>query len=161
MSAVTQATDVFGRLRAAANASDQARDRTRRLGSVAVTFIVFGYSAVELVSLAFRHTQGAELYGVAVAALAVVAAAAGLALLASGRRRVLTTAAVLFLWALVAIGGIGGTVAHVVGPEPGYGPVDPRPRPVTAPLIFTALGLVGGAALFYGQRAGAARIREP
>jgi hypothetical protein len=39
----------------------------------------------------------------------------------------------------------------------GHGPVDLRPRPIAAPLIFTLLGLAGGAALFFGQRA---RIRR-
>ena len=37
-------------------------------------------------------------------------------------------------------------------PDPAHGPVDPRPRPAGAPLIFTLLGVVGGGALFYGQR---------
>jgi hypothetical protein len=49
-------------------------------------------------------------------------------------------------------------VAHIVGPVAGHGPVDVRPRPVLAPLIFTTFALVGGAALFIGQRS--AR-REP
>jgi hypothetical protein len=66
---------------------------------------------------------------------------------------VLVLVAVLVVWAVVALGGIAGTVAHVVGPPIGEGPVDARPRPIPAPLVFTLLGLVGGAALLLGQRA--------
>jgi hypothetical protein len=123
-----------------------------------VSVVVLGWSLVELVGLAGRHTVGAEIYGVLVAALAAVAGGLSVALLASTRRRVVASAAVLLLWAVVALGGVAGVVAHVVGPSPGHGPVDARPRPVAAPLIFTVLGVVGGAALYIGQRTGS-RIR--
>jgi hypothetical protein len=66
------------------------------------------------------------------------------------------------LWATVAVWSLGrgrarrlaGTVAHIVGPVPGHGPIDLRPRPILAPLIFTLFGLAGGAALWFGQRRG-------
>jgi hypothetical protein len=45
-----------------------------------------------------------------------------------------------------------------VAPE--YGPVDPRPRPIAAPLVFTLLGIVGGTALFLGNRVAIRRVRN-
>jgi 4-amino-4-deoxy-L-arabinose transferase-like glycosyltransferase len=133
----------------------------RRGVSLVVTLVVLAWSTTELISLAVKHTTGPELYGVLVATTAVITGAFSLVLLASARKRMLASAAVLVLWAVVAIGGLAGTVAHVVGPGTGHGPVDPRPRPIVAPLIFTALGLVGGAALFFGQRANGAPVRKP
>jgi hypothetical protein len=67
---------------------------------------------------------------------------------------------VIVLWALISLGGVAGTIAHAVGPVPGHGPIDPRPRPVFAPLVFTLLGTVGGTALFLGQRAAIRRARN-
>jgi hypothetical protein len=122
---------------------------------------VFGWSLKYLVSLSLTHTTGPELYGVLTAALATGAGVANLAILRSARPQLVVTVAVLMLWALIAIAGIGGTVAHIVGPVPGHGPMDLRPRPVPAPLIFTLLGVIGGAALFSGQRAAARRARNP
>jgi hypothetical protein len=98
------------------------------------------------------HHTGPELYGVMTAAISTAAAIANLALLRSPRVRLIATAAVLLLWAIVALGGIAGTIAHVVGPVPGHGPMDLRPRPILAPLVFTLLGTVGAAALTLGQR---------
>jgi hypothetical protein len=94
------------------------------------------------------------------AALSTGAAVANLALLRSPRMQVVATAAVLVLWAVVAVGGVAGTIAHVVGPVPGNGPMDLRPRPITAPLVFTLLGSVGALALFLGQRARIRRVLE-
>ncbi len=104
-------------------------------------------------TLALVHHTGPELYGVLTAALSTGAAAANLALLRSPRVRLIATAAVVLLWAIVALGGVAGTIAHVVGPVPGHGPMDLRPRPIAAPLVFTLLGTVGAAALGLGQRA--------
>lgn len=118
--------------------------------------VVLGWSIYYTVILAVVHNTGPELYGVLTAVLATVAASSNLALLRSRRVRVLVTGAVLVLWAVVALGGIGGTIAHLVGPVPGHGPIDLRPRPIAAPLVFTLLGSVGAAALVFGQRA---RIR--
>ena len=123
--------------------------------------VVLGWSIKYVVSLALVHNTGAELYGVLVAALSTGAAVANLALLRSPRTQVATTAAVLVLWAVVAVGGIGGTIAHAVGPVPGHGPVDLRPRPIAAPLVFTVLGSVGALALVLGQRAQIRRVPEP
>lgn len=125
-----------------------------------MSVVVLGWSIKYVVSLGLAHTTGPELYGVLVAALATGAAVANLAILRSPRAQVLVTVAVLVLWAVIAVGGIAGTVAHVVGPVPGHGPVDLRPRPIAAPLVFTLLGVVGGAALFFGKRAAIRRARK-
>lgn len=114
--------------------------------------VVLGWSIYYTVTLAVIHNTGSELYGVLAAALATGAAVSNLALLRSPRVRVIATGAVLVLWAVVALGGIAGTVAHIVGPVPGHGPIDLRPRPIAAPLVFTLLGSVGAAALALGQR---------
>jgi hypothetical protein len=125
-----------------------------------VAIVVLGWSIVELTNLVVTHTTGPELYGVLVAALAVGAGVVNLVLLRSSHGRLWVTVAVLFVWAVVAFGGVAGTLAHIVGPVPGHGPVDLRPRPVAAPLVFTLLGLVGGAALFLGQRAAIRRTQN-
>ena len=124
-----------------------------------VSGIVLAWSMTETVSLAVVHTTGPELYGVLVAALSAGAAGANLVLLRSVRINriatvaIIATALVVALWAVVALGGIAGTIAHVIGPVPGHGPIDPRPRPIAAPLVFTLLGCAGAAALVFGQRA--------
>src|SRR5262245_56106932 len=116
--------------------------RWRHRGAIVAAVVVLGWSIVELGSLAVVHTTGAELYGLLVAALAVVGGVATLVLLRSSERRLWVAIPVLVLWAVVALGGLAGVVAHIVGPVAGHGPIDPRPRPTAAPLIFTALGLV-------------------
>jgi hypothetical protein len=118
-----------------------------------VSLVVLGWSIKYTVTLAVAHHTGAELYGVLTAALSGGAAVANLALLRLPRKPVVVTAAVVLLWAVVALGGIAGTIAHVIGPVPGHGPMDLRPRPIGAPLVLTLLGSVGGAALTLGQRA--------
>jgi hypothetical protein len=138
----------------ARGARDAAGDRLRRWLSLLLAVVVLVWSAAELVNLGLNHTTGPEIYGVLVATLAVVAGLVGGFLLWSGDRRAWLTVATLCLWTLVALGGIGGAIAHIVGPVAGHGPVDLRERPTVAPLIFTALGLVGGAAVVYGQRVG-------
>ena len=126
--------------------------RWRRRIAIGAAVVVLGWSVVELASLAVVHTTGPEIYGMLVAFLAVIAGIASLMILRSSERRLWLTILVLTLWAIVGLGGLAGVVAHVVGPVAGHGPVDPRPRPVAAPLIFTFLGLVGSAALWFGQR---------
>lgn len=118
-----------------------------------MSVVVLGWSIKYAVTLAVVHTTGAELYGVLAAGIATGAAVANLALLRSPRLRRVATAAVLVLWVVVALGGIAGTIAHVIGPVAGHGPMDLRPRPIAAPLVFTLLGFVGAAALTLGQRA--------
>jgi len=115
--------------------------------------VVLGWSIKYAVTLAATHNTGPELYGVLTASLATGAAVSNLALLRSPQVRVIATVAVLVLWAVVALGGVAGTIAHMVGPVPGHGPIDLRPRPIAAPLVFTLLGSVGAAALALGQRA--------
>ena len=155
MSRITQASEV-----PAAGSSMRSvaptltRFRTRRFVSVAAAVVVLGWSVVELANLVAVHTIGGELYGVLVAALAVGAGIVNLILLRSSERRLWATVAVLTLWTVVVLGGLAGMAAHVIGPSAGHGPIDPRPRPVAAPLVFTLLGLVGGAALWFGQRRG-------
>src|SRR5262245_7169357 len=117
-SAVLQATRRFG--------------VNRRKAWLAVSVVVLLYSIVELVSLAVRHSTGAQIYGVLVAALAVLAGAASVYLVASPRRGLVTTVAkwaVIALWAFVALGGIAGTVAHVVGRWPATARSTPDPGP--------------------------------
>lgn len=121
---------------------------------------VLGWSVKYFVALAVTHHTGPEIYGVFVAALSAGAAAANLALLRSPRMQIVATAALLLVWAVIAVGGVGGTLAHIVGPVPGHGPVDLRPRPITAPLVFTLLGFVGALALVLGQRARIRRVPE-
>ncbi len=145
------------RTAAPAPAAAETRDRLRRRISLVVAFVVLVWSIAELVNLAAVHTIGPELYGVLVAALAVAAGAADVALLRSSERRFWVSAGVLALWAVIALGGVAGVVAHIVGPVAGHGPVDTRPRPIAAPLVFTLLGVAGGAALFFGQRLGGLR----
>lgn len=132
----------------------------RRLASLLVTVLVLLWSMTELISLSLNHTTGPEVYGILAAAIAVAVSILSLALLVMSRMRTLATAGVLVLWAIVAICGLGGVAAHIVGPEEGHGPVDTRPRPTAAPLIFTALGVAGAAALTWGQRLSLASIRE-
>jgi hypothetical protein len=124
--------------------------RERR--SLLMSVVVLGWSTKYLVTLALTHTAGPELYGVLSAALSTGAAIANIALLRAPRTSLIATIVILGLWVLIAIAGIGGTIAHAIGPVPGHGPIDLRPRPIVAPLAFTLLGLVGGAALYLGQR---------
>lgn len=159
MSTIERPTGASARERApTSTASDDARARTIWRISMLVTVVVLVWSTGELIDLASKHTIGPEVYGVAVAAVTVVAGVLSLALLWSTRRRALATTAVLVLWAVIAIGGVAGMVAHVVGPGSGHGPVDTRPRPILAPLTFTTLALLGGVTLFYGQRAKSRRV---
>jgi hypothetical protein len=118
-----------------------------------MSMAVLGWSIKYTVTLALAHHTGAELYGVLTAALSTGAAIANLALLRSSRVRVIATGAVVALWVVVAFGGLAGTIAHIVGPVPGHGPIDLRPRPIAAPLVFSLLGSVGAAALVLGKRA--------
>jgi drug/metabolite transporter (DMT)-like permease len=161
MSAVTQAghgsTD-----EQSTNMIESFRPRSRRRHRAAqvVTLVVLGWSIVELANLVSVHTTGPELYGVLVAALSVTAAVLSILLLRSDERQLRYVLPLVGLWAVVALGGIGGSVAHIVGPVAGHGPVDPRPRPVAAPLIFTLLGVVAGAASWLGQSRGG-RGQEP
>ena len=140
--------------------SAEARDRLIRRAALVASVVVFGWSLVELVNLSLNHNTGPEVYGILVAALATGAGVANLVLLRSSRAQVLVIVAVLGVWAVVALGGIAGAVAHIVGAPLGEGPVDLRPRPATAPLVFTFLGLVGGAALLFGQRAAFRGLRD-
>jgi len=139
-------------------AAGLARFRMRRRFAVGAAIVVLGWSVVLLVRLVGVHTSGPELYGILVAVLAVAAGVLGLITLRSSDRTLWATGAVLILWVVVALCGVAGMVAHVIGPGIGHGPIDPRPRPVAAPLVFTLLGLIGGAALWFGQRR---RSRRP
>lgn len=124
----------------------------RRFAPVMPASVILVLSAGELVTLARVHTTGSELYGVLAAAIAVATAAAGLVLIARGGRPTWAVAIVLVLWAIVALAGLAGVVAHIVGPVAGHGPIDPRPRPIAAPLGFTLRAVVGAVALFLARR---------
>jgi hypothetical protein len=130
------------------------RARAGRFAIFVTSALVLALSVAEFINLGGRHSVGAESYGLLVAGVAVAAGIFSLGLVLSPKRRVIATAAVLVLWAIVVLGGVAGTYYHIVGVAPEYGPVDPRPRPIVAPLVFTLLGLVGGAALWLGQRTG-------
>jgi hypothetical protein len=149
MSTLTQASEV------------SIRARTRRLTLFVTTGLVLALSIAEFINLSGRHTVGAESYGLLVAGVAVAAGVFSLGLVLSSQRRVIAASAVLVLWAIVALGGLAGTYYHMVGVAPEYGPVDPRTRPIAAPLIFTLLGTVGATALFFGQRAAIRRAHNP
>jgi hypothetical protein len=140
MSTLTQQSDV------------SVRARFRRSALSVTAALVLALAVAEFMNLSGRHTVGAESYGLLVAGVAVAAGIFSLGLVLTRQRRVIATAAVLVLWAIVALGGVAGAYYHVVGVAPEYGPVDPRPRPIAAPLIFTLLGVVGGTALSFGQR---------
>jgi len=129
----------------------EGRRRVIQLAVLAATVVVLGWSILELGTLVARHTIGPELYGVLAAALATGAALSNVALLRLRRAETLLVVLVLALWAVVALSGVAGTLAHLVGLPPGEGQVDPRPRPVGAPLVFTLLGIIGGAALLVGH----------
>lgn len=148
MSTLTQQSDVSVRARAG------------RFALFVTTALVLALSVAEFINLSGRHMVGAESYGLLVAGIAVAAGLFSLGLVLSPQGRVIATAAVLVLWAIVALGGVAGTYYHIVGVAPEYGPVDPRPRPIAAPLVFTLLGTVGGTALFVGQRAAIRRSRS-
>ena len=148
MSTLTQQSDVSVRARAG------------RFALFVTTALVLAVSVAEFINLSDRHTVGAESYGLLVSGLAVAAGNFSLGLVLSTQRRVIATVAVLVLWAIVALGGLAGTYYHIVGVAPEYGPVDPRPRPIAAPLVFTVLGTVGGTTLFFGQRAAIQRARN-
>jgi hypothetical protein len=129
--------------------SPNPRQRAALIASAAL----FIWAAVELVSLLQRHTTGPEIYGLVVAALAAIAAAGNVWFLRSNERRAWYVVALIVVWVVIALGGVAGVVAHIVGPVAGHGPVDVRPRPISAPLLFTAMGAVGAIALWFGRRA--------
>jgi hypothetical protein len=117
-----------------------------------MSIAVLAWSTKYAVSLAAVHTTGAELYGVLTAVIAMGAALANLAVFRAQRVHVLVVVLLLGIWALVGLAGMGGAVAHLVGPVAGHGPLDPRPRPVLAPLVFTVLASVGALALVLARR---------
>jgi len=140
---------------------EEPRVRLRRRIALVMAFLATAWSAVELGGLVVvDHTTGPEIYGLLVAALAVASGALTTVLLASSEARPWLVVLVLLGWAVVAIGGVGGTIAHIVGPGVGHGPIDPRERPIGAPLVFTAIGLMGSAALVWGRRMGIRRLLE-
>ena len=124
-----------------------------------MSVVVLGWSIKYTISLGLTHTTGPEMYGVLTAAVAVLAAAANLAVLRSQRMHPAVIGPILALWALIALAGLAGTIAHIVGPVPGHGPVDLRPRPIPAPLVFTLLAVAGSTALLLGRRMAVRRIR--
>jgi hypothetical protein len=124
-----------------------------------MSVVVLGWSIKYTISLGLTHTTGPEMYGVLTAVLAVGAAVSNLVVLRSGRMHLAVIVPILALWALIALAGIAGTIAHIVGPVPGHGPIDLRPRPIPAPLVFTVLGVVGGTALLLGRRMAVRRTR--
>jgi hypothetical protein len=136
------------------------RARPGRFALFGTSALVLALSVAEFINLSGRHTVGAESYGLLVAGVAVAAGIFSLGLVLSSKRRLIATAAVLVLWAIVVLGGVAGTYYHIVGVAPEYGAVDPRPRPLAAPLVFTLLGIIGGTALLLAQRFALRRSRN-
>jgi hypothetical protein len=136
------------------------RARAGRFALFVTSALVLALSVAEFINLSGRHTVGTETYGLLIAGVAVAAGIFSFGLLLSSRRHLIATAAVLVLWAIVVLGGVVGTYYHIVGVAPEYGPVDPRPRPLAAPLVFTLLGIVGGTALLLAQRFALRRSRN-
>ena len=125
----------------------------RRLAAVAVSAAVLAWCLKLLVGLLLTHTVAScELMAIVVALLGVAGGAVNVWLLAGSQSRKPVRLAGLALWAALVVGGIAGSVEHLAGGEPGYGPVDARPRPPLAPLVFTGLGTIGAAALLLGDR---------
>jgi hypothetical protein len=118
-------------------------DRIRQWVPLGLIIVAFLYSAAEVFALGARHNDGVRISGVGVAALATLAGAISIWLVASNARRTLISSLVLILWAIVTIGGIGGTIAHVQQSVPG--------SLVAAPLTFTVVGVIGGVSLWYDQ----------
>lgn len=122
-----------------------------------VSAAILVYGLVETASLAIVHHTGPEIQGVAVAATTALAGLLNVALLRldlrSPRALAIASVALLVLWVVVAVGGVAGFLAHLVGPAGDPGFFDPRPRPIAAPLVFTLVGIAGAAALVLGQRA--------
>ena len=148
MSTLTQQRDVSFRARA------------EQFAPFIATALVLALSVAEFVNLSGRHTVGAETYGLLVAGLAVAAGILSLGLVLSPEKWTIAAVAVFVLWVIVALGGIAGTYYHIVGVAPEYGPIDPRTRPIAAPLVFTLIGIVGGTALFLGRRAASRRASK-
>jgi hypothetical protein len=90
MSTLTQRSDVSVRVRA------------WRFAPFVTVALVLALSVAEFINLSGRHMVGAESYGLLVAGVAVGAGILSLGLVLSPRRRVIATAAVLVLWAIVA-----------------------------------------------------------
>jgi hypothetical protein len=135
--------------------------RAERFAPFVAIALVLALSVAEFVNLSGRHTIGAESYALLVAGLAVAAGILSLGLVLSPQKWAIATIAVLVVWGIVALGGIAGTYYHIVGVAPEYSPIDPRPRPALAPLVFTLYGLIGGSALFFGSRTANRRARNP
>jgi 4-amino-4-deoxy-L-arabinose transferase-like glycosyltransferase len=158
MSVSTPTTGQSADGRARLGTPDIGRQRTARRAAILATLALLAWSIVDLISLALRHTTGPQGYGLLVAALAVGAAVLNVLLLMTARKRTWAVAGAVLLWAVVALGGVAGAVAHVAWPATGpYG--DPRPKPALAPLAFTAMGVVGGVAIVVAQRSGSNRRR--
>ena len=156
MSTVTNATQAPPDVTLVAPAA--ARGRTRHRVALLVTFVITVWSLLEFINLGVKHTTGPEIYGVLTAVLATGAGIASILLLRSPRPYTILTFAVLALWVVIAIAGLAGVAAHIIGPVAGHGPVDPRPRPIAAPLIFTVFGLVGAGALAVAKRPSIRRV---
>jgi hypothetical protein len=124
----------------------------RRRRAAIVTAVVTLLSLGLLVDLFLvNHTTGEEIWGPITASAALAVGFFSLVyLVADGRSRGIKFALLAF-WAAVAFLGYGGYNDHRL-PRPADTITDQRPRPPLSPLAFTALGIVGGAALFLGSR---------
>ena len=124
------------------------RRRRAAVATAVVTVLALGL-LVDL--LLVNHTIGEEIWGPIVASAALAVGVFSLVYLAADGRSRGIRFALLAFWAAVAFLGYGGYNDHRL-PRPADTLTDQRPRPPLAPLAFTVLGIVGGAALFLGSR---------
>jgi hypothetical protein len=122
----------------------------QRVSLAMTTVVTLGCRAVLLLLLSVNHTAGGEVDGPEVALFGIIVGILSLISLAVVGRHRFVLAALLVLWVLLAIGGVDGYMEHskaLTNASP-----DQRPRPPLAPLVFTAFGIAGGAALVLAYR---------
>jgi len=123
----------------------------QRALAVSVTAIVTAICLLVLLfMLADRHTTGGEIDGVIVAGLGVLTGILSLAFLGGTGRSRGALGILVVLWLAVAIGGLSGYHDHSLAVTAAS--ADLRARPSFAPLLFSVLGLIGGAALLVRRR---------
>ena len=128
----------------------RARLIRRRVPLAIITVVTLGCLAVLLLLLSVNHTAGGEVDGPEVALFGIIVGILSLVSLAAPGRHRFVLAALLVLWTFVAISGVAGYTEHAKAVTPAS--ADQRPRPPLAPLVFTAFGIVGGAALILAYR---------
>lgn len=122
----------------------------QRVALTLTAIVTLGCLGVLMLLLSVDHTAGGEVDGPEVAIFGVIVGILSLLLLAAPGRHRFMLAALVVLWALLAIGGIDGYEQHSKAVTAAT--VDQRPRPPLAPLVFTVFGIVGASALIGASR---------